>query len=305
MDDMSHRLREITMQTKRNIVETKLLPYFGEMSVSEVSPMTVRMWQNDLVRQGYAPLYIRTINAQLSTIFNYAVSFFELRENPCKKAGSIGKSIGKKHGQTMNIWTPEEFARFVEAFRDSPAYYCGYHILFWTGMRIGELLALTWEDIDLDARIIRIDKTYQRINRRDVITPPKTQKSNRRVSIDPELAEVIRWYRNTLEGKNKRSAPFSVEQQPHASERIISLTKHPFERHIRQEAERIGLRPLRLHDLRHSHVSFLINNGISPLAIAKRVGHDKVETTLSVYSHLYPVKEEEIIDIIRSVKCRK
>lgn len=288
LEDMGCRLRELTMLTKKNIVETKLLPYFGKMHIGRISPVTVRFWQNELMRSDYSASYIKNINAQLSSILNYAVKYFGLKENPCKKAGSIGK----KPTRSMNIWTVEEFERFVGAFEALPVYYCGYHILFWCGMRIGELLALTWNDVDLETKVIRINKSYQRIQRKDVITPPKTEKSNRRISIDVDLAKVIVDYRKTLHRCDGES-------------RVIPLTKHPFERRIRCEAEKLGLKPIRLHDLRHSHVSFLINNGISPLAIAKRVGHDKVETTLSVYSHLYPVKEEEIIDMIQSVKRKR
>lgn len=124
--------------------------------------------------KGYSQTYLKTVNNQLSAIFNYAVKYYDLRDNPCSKAGSIGKS----HAGERQFWTKQEFKRFLVTVEDKPEARMAFLLLYWTGMRIGELLALTYNDIDLEKRTISINKSYQRLDGRDIITPPKTSKAN-------------------------------------------------------------------------------------------------------------------------------
>ena len=156
-------------------------------------------------------------------------------------------------------------------------------LLFATGMRIGELLALTYEDIDLEKRCITINKSYQRLNGKDMITPPKTPKSNRQISIPPFLAEELKEYCSMLYGIT-------------ANERMFRFTKSFMEHEMVRGIKETGVRRIRLHDLRHSHASLLVEMGFQPLAIAERLGHEKIETTLNTYSHLYPNKQAELAE---------
>lgn len=99
--DMDTRLREHTMRTKKYIIDLKVLPYFGKIKMNEIKAADIRKWQNELIQQGYAPTYLKTINNQVAAVFNYAVKYYDLPHNPCKKAGSIGK--GK--ADEMQFWT--------------------------------------------------------------------------------------------------------------------------------------------------------------------------------------------------------
>ena len=156
-----------------------------------------------------------------------------------------------------------------------------FMLLYWTGMRIGELLALTYEDIDLEKRIISISKSYQRLDGKDVITPPKTPKSNRKITIPPLLAEELKEYCSHLYGIMP-------------NERMFRFTKSYMEHEIVRGIKETGVKRIRIHDLRHSHASLLVELGFQPLAIAERLGHEKIETTLNTYSHLYPNKQAEL-----------
>ena len=151
-NDMETRLREHTMRTKKYIIELKIIPYFGEKPVNQIRAADIRQWQNELMKQGYAPTYLKTINNQLSAIFNYAVRYYDLAHNPCSKAGSMGKSKADE----MDFWTQEEFNKFIDCIMDKRQSYMAFMILFCTGMRIGELLALTPADIDLEQHTITV-----------------------------------------------------------------------------------------------------------------------------------------------------
>ena len=171
--DMETRLREHTMRTKKYIIDLKILPYFGQKRVNDITAADIRRWQSELIKKGYSPTYLKTINNQLSAIFNYAVKYYDLKGNPCTKAGSIGKS----RAEEMSFWTIDEFRQFVDCVMDKRQSYMSFMILYWTGMRLGELLALTPADIDLEKHTISITKSYQRLGKKDVVTPPKTPKS--------------------------------------------------------------------------------------------------------------------------------
>ena len=271
-DDMTERLRENTMNTKDYIVELKILPYFGKKKMLDINAADIRRWQTELIKQGYSATYLRTINNQLSAIFNYAVRYYDLPKNPCTQAGSMGK----KTAGEMQFWTQEEFEKFVEAVRDKPISYCAFMILYWTGMRVGELLALTIGDFDAEKKTLSITKSYQRIDGRDVITEPKTPKSKRIITLPDFIVTELNEYIGKL---------YSMME----NDRLFQVTKSYLEKEIARGAKISGVKKIRLHDLRHSHASLLISKlGAQPKLVADRLGHEMIQTTLSIYSHLYP-----------------
>ena len=281
--DMETRLREHTMRTKKYIVELKILPYFGDKRVNDITAADIRQWQNELIKMGYSPTYLKTINNQLSAIFNYAVRYYDLKSNPCAKAGSMGKSKAEE----MDFWTGEEFRKFIDSVMNKRLSYMAFMTLYWTGMRMGELLALNPKDVDLEKRTISITKSYQRLGKKDVITPPKTPKSKRVITIPEFLAADIKDYMDSL---------YDLQE----NDRLFPITKYYLEHEMQRGIKESGVKRIRVHDLRHSHASMLIELGFSPLEIANRLGHEKVETTLNTYAHLYPNKQTKLAERLDS-----
>nr|WP_317355792.1 site-specific integrase [uncultured Agathobacter sp.] len=281
--DMETRLREHTMRTKKYIVELKILPYFGNKRVNDITAADIRQWQNELIKMGYSLTYLKTINNQLSAIFNYAVRYYDLKSNPCAKAGSMGKSKAEE----MDFWTGEEFRKFIDSVMNKRLSYMAFMTLYWTGMRMGELLALNPKDVDLEKRTISITKSYQRLGKKDVITPPKTPKSKRVITIPEFLAADIKDYMDSL---------YELQE----NDRLFPITKYYLEHEMQRGIKESGVKRIRVHDLRHSHASMLIELGFSPLEIANRLGHEKVETTLNTYAHLYPNKQTKLAERLDS-----
>ena len=281
--DMETRLREHTMRTKKYIVELKILPYFGNKRVNDITAADIRQWQNELIKMGYSPTYLKTINNQLSAIFNYAVRYYDLKSNPCAKAGSMGKSKAEE----MDFWIGEEFRKFIDSVMNKRLSYMAFMTLYWTGMRLGELLALNPKDVDLEKRTISITKSYQRLGKKDVITPPKTPKSKRVITIPEFLAADIKDYMDSL---------YDLQE----NDRLFPITKYYLEHEMQRGIKESGVKRIRVHDLRHSHASMLIELGFSPLEIANRLGHEKVETTLNTYAHLYPNKQTKLAERLDS-----
>lgn len=283
--DMAQRLRENTMRSKDYIVELKLLPYFGRKKMMDITAADIRKWQTELLKQGYSQTYLKTINNQLSAIFNYAQKYYDLPRNPAKQAGSMGK--GK--AEEMNYWTQEEFDNFLEAVSDKPVSKYAFLTLYWTGVRIGELLALTVDDFDYEEKTLNINKSYQRIKGKDIITEPKTEKGKRVIALPEFLVEELKEYIDKLYGIM-------------GTDRMFQFTKSYLEHEMIRGVKVSGVKKIRLHDLRHSHASLLINKlGASPQLVADRLGHEKIVTTLSTYAHLYPDQGRNIAEQLDSI----
>ena len=290
LEDCDSRLKPTTLNNKKYIIELKILPYFRDMPVNTIDAALVRKWQNELISfrdangQPYSQTYLKLIHSQLSAIFHFARKYYKLSENPLVVCGSIGKS----QADSIQFWTLDEFRQFIPSIEDKPLTKMAFELLFWTGMRSGELLALTLNDFDLDSRKVSISKTFARLNKKDLIMTPKTAKSRRTVTLPLFLCDMVRSYAEGLNGY-------------HPTDRLFPVTKSYLNYEMKRGSEKSGVKRIRLHDLRHSHASLLIEQGISPLLISERLGHEKVQTTLHIYSHLYPNKHEQVADKLQEL----
>lgn len=282
--DVRPRLKESTWDTKEHIVRTKIMPFFGERKIEEIDAKDVIAWQNKIMSsmdaggRPYSHDYLKTIHAQLSAIFNHAVRFYNLPYNPAQRAGTMGKEVPKE----MDFWTKEEYLKFADVMMDKPQSYYAFEMLYWCGIREGELLALTPADFDFEKRTLSINKTFHRSKGRDVITDPKTMKSNRTIKMPTFLCEEMKYYIKML---------YSIR----GDERIFTVTKSYLCHEMIRGAKESGVKRIRIHDLRHSHVSLLINMGFSVLAIGERVGHEAEKITYR-YAHLFPTIQDEMAD---------
>ena len=224
-EDRKKRIKENTWATKSHIIRTKILPYFGERKIGDIEPRDVIAWQNELLDyrdeggEGYAAGYLKTIHAQLSAIFNHAVRYYHLPFNPASRAGGMG---GEDHKE-MQYWTKEEYLKFADVMMDKPVSYYAFEVLYWTGIRCGELLALTPSDFNFERQELTISKSYQRLKGRDVITSPKTPKSNRTIKLPKFLCDEMKEY-------------FGVLYEIKESDRIFTVSKS----YLHHEMDRRG-----------------------------------------------------------------
>lgn len=178
----------------------------------------------------------------------------------------------------MKFWTKEEYLTFSRAMMNKEESYHAFEILYWCGIRLGELLALTAEDFDFEKKTLRINKSYQQIKGKDVITTPKTRKSNRVLTLPDFLVDEMQDYISRL--------PWYLK----VDDRIFTITKSGLHHEMDRGCRETGVKRIRVHDLRHSHVSMLIEMGFSAVDIANRVGHESVKVTYR-YAHMFPNKD--------------
>lgn len=282
--DIQPRLKENTWLTKDSIIQAKILPYFAKRKLSEITAKDIIDWQNEIRcikdKRGklHSATYLKTIHNQLSALFNHAVRYYDLRLNPAAKAGNMGTEERKE----MLFWTKEDYLKFADAMMDKPLSFYAFETLYWCGIRMGELLALTPNDFDFEKGTVSINKSYQRLKGKDVITTPKTKKSNRVIQMPSFLCEEMQEYTKMF-----------YNAKP--VDRMFPISKHYLHHEMDRGAKDTGVKRIRIHDLRHSHVSLLIDMGFSAVAIADRVGHESIDITYR-YAHLFPSKQAEMAD---------
>ena len=291
--DIKPKLKLNTWLTKESIIQKKILPYFRNRKLSEITAKDIINWQNEIREltdchgRPLSKTYLKTVHNQLSAIFNHAIRYYGLQVNPAQKAGNMGMEERKE----MQFWTREEYTRFSEAMMDKPISYYAFEMLYWCGIREGELLALTPADFNFERSTVSINKSYQRINKKDVITTPKTQKSIRVIQMPKFLCEEMQNYLKMLYGVERDS-------------RIFPISKNYLHREMDRGSKAAGVKRIRIHDLRHSHVSLLIDMGFTALAIAERVGHESIDITYR-YAHLFPTRQTEMANKLDMLRCEK
>lgn len=286
MEDCKARLRPTTYSGKEFLIGSHLIPYFGKMPLNKITATTIRKWQTTLISnpKNYSETYLKTVHNQISAIFNFACKYYQMSENPARICGAMGK----KNADSMKFWTVDEFKNFTEAISDKVVSQTVFNLLFWSGMRSGEMLALTLNDFDFKAETVSISKNYARLDNEDLILEPKTPKSKRKVTLPPFLCDMVQSYVERLVAYD-------------SADRLFTVTKHYLKHEMNRGCKKSGVKVIRIHDLRHSHASLLIEMGFSPLLISERLGHEDIKTTLQTYSHLYPNKQGEVADRLQSL----
>ena len=279
--DKRNELKESSMRNKRHMINKHILPYFGTKKLNEITPADIIQWQKIIQEKNLSKTYERMIQNQINALFNHAQRIYNLKENPCKKVKRMGKSDADK----LDFWTKEEYEIFISGVNKQSEDYLMFEILFWTGIREGELLALTLSDFDMLNNLLHINKTYHRINGKDVISTPKTDNSVRTIIIPNFLKEEVQEYIGQHYGLPE-------------NERLFPIVARTLQKRLKKYEEKTGVKPIRVHDLRYSHVAYLINQGVEPLIIKERLGHKNIQITLNTYGHLYPSRQKAIAEML-------
>ena len=228
---------------------------------------------------------------QFKAIFKHAVDYYGLEKNPCITLKPYKKTYDekrKKKEKESSIWTPEEFEKFIFHVKN-PMYSTFFTILFYTGIRLGEAQALTWNDFDGEYLHILKSLTKKTNKGNYEIKEPKTESSIRKVSLGQNLSKYLMDYKSNqeqIEGFNNEWFIFGGPKP---------LPQTSIARYKDNAVKESGVKRIRIHDFRHSHASYLICSGCNIVAVSKRLGHENVEITLETYTHLIPKKEDEAL----------
>lgn len=279
-----------TYENRKIISEKHIRNYFGNVELKKITPMLINNWQSSLIEDGYSREYIRGIHVFLQQIFDRAIQLGALSSNPCTLAKNI-----KREDKKIEFWTVDEFQKFQacntkKTLRDQMHYYA-IHFFFFTGLRLGELQALTWNDIQENSVNVNKALNYKSMSEYSFMST-KTKSSNRIIGLDNITVQYIEEWRKIQElfPKNHLNLVFTDGINP--------ITKSGLSKFIDKKSKEAQVPRIKVHGLRHSHASYLINLGLDILKVSHRLGHSSTVETLKTYGHLYPQASEDILKAI-------
>ena len=263
------------------------------MATDEIEPINVQTWQLKMAKE-FSPNYIRIVQGMLSIAFDRAIVLGLAKKNPSRMIGNI-----KSKKTKVDFWTLEEFQKVISLLYKGDYYehylFMSFWLLFMTGMRIGEAAALQWSDIDFETGMLSITKTlYYKTMTDYKFVEPKTQASIRTLYIDADTINELKAWKEVQQKilpkckliLSYNGTPTSKTTLPRALEKLAKLA---------------GVHRIKIHALRHSHASLLISMGENPLLIKERLGHEKIQTTLGTYGHLYPNTNLEVANKLTGI----
>ena len=239
------------------VARLKRLDYFFDRKLSSISPIVIQDWHNSLLKENVSMSYIYSLHQFLQIILNFAEKLGLVSRNNAKVAGNVKRSRGK-----VDFWTIEEFTAFIQTFNqkrvNEKLMFTVYWFLFFTGLRIGELQALTWKDIDFEEKWVYIHKSIYYRNRKNwKFTDTKTQSSIRKLYLDDDTLKYMREWKEVQEQIGKIDFIFSDNGLPIVKNRVNKM--------LIRHAEKVNIKPIRVHDLRHSHASLMLQLGMNDL----------------------------------------
>ena len=270
IEDRKLYVKYNTFLSMQQLIKNHILPYLSKLKLDELTPIVMRNWQNQITQKNFKPSTVIQIHRCCSSLLNFAVKFYGLKQNPLHIVGSIGKRESR-----VDFWELSEFNKFINEV-DNPKHKLCFLILFYSGMRVGELLALNLEDFDFQDNKISITKN--KVEKNGEITPPKTKYSIRKIDMPAGIMQAVKEYIDTLD---EITSP------------LFTMSQNNLLDSIHKYAKKANVREIRIHDLRHSHASLLIHCGVPITTISKRLGHQSPKITLEVYSHMYNESGEQ------------
>lgn len=294
-----HEVKKSTMIEIKKNARNHLTSLF-DIKLSKLTMPVLQAWKSEIEAKGLALNTRKSIYGTLCAMLNYAVKMDYLPNNPLSKLGKFKAPLQKP--KEMLYYTADEFTKYIAAAREQAEQkdtlrawgaYVFFNIAFFTGMRKGEINALTWDDVQ--GGFVAVTKSVAQKNG-DRITSPKNRSSIRRVEIPQPLQEVLdEHFARCKDMPGFNSSLFVCGGDKPLRDAYIDNSNRKF-------AQLAGVKHIRIHDFRHSHASLLANAGINIQEIARRLGHSDIKMTLQTYSHLYPSEAERAVKVLNEIK---
>ncbi|QJD61058.1 tyrosine-type recombinase/integrase [Streptococcus dysgalactiae] len=299
-DVINHR-KQSYINTQDNNYNRHIKDYFSKVKdVSKLDYDDIYKYReylrNTIAQNSNEPLNPNTINkimVLLKKILDIGIKKGYYTNNPVKMLKKL--PIAKAQ---PNYWSIEEFKKFLNLFEpEEYNYQLLFTCLFFTGMRLGEALALTWNDIDFTTQTIHITKSIYISKGISYISTTKTKAGMRRITIHKKLNDELKeWKKTQYKLLDNFITGDKNELQIFQNSPMV-ITKNATEKLYKKILKRDpNLKRIRIHDFRHSHASLLINQGEDYLVVKERLGHASITTTIDTYSHLYPSKQKSLAD---------
>lgn len=298
LEAKSHEVRASTLGKSECVLSHHVLPYLKDTKLSKLDKKALQSWKNKISEKTLSIKMKQNIYKEFRTLLNYALKVEYITKNPITDIGNFRDPYTTPSHEKIKYYTPSQFIKYIAVARDSAVtltdwgFYVFFCIAYYTGMRKGEINALTWSDID--GEILHVRRSVaQKIKGQSIIeTPPKNKSSYRDLQIPKPLLKILAEHKK----RQMRDDHFSDDFRVCGGIKCLSDTA--IENKNKLFAKAAGLPHIRIHDFRHSHASLLANEGINIQEIARRLGHSDVKMTWNTYAHLYPREEERAVSVL-------
>lgn len=285
----------------RKTLDKNIFTFFKSYKLNAIKMNIINQWLEFLNNSGNSLECQNKIICYLKEILNYAKLYYDFDEKIISRIQTyrIETSARKERSSEWNFWTYEEFEKFINAV-DDDFYYLIFNFLYFTGLRIGEMIALTWKQVDLEKRIIKVRNNFtNKIEEQPyAILDPKTKNSIRDVDLDDKLFNLLeKHYTN-----EQKLYGFNDEMFVFGNIKYVSPTT--FSNHLKKYIKLASVKRITPHGFRHSHVSLLIHLGCDCRDVAARIG-DTVEMVEKTYYHMFPQKKSSTINALNNFKNTK
>lgn len=299
----THELRETSLKKTQGILTRHILTYLSDVKLDKLTSPVLQNWKQDIEKLDLSITMRKNIYKEFRAMLNFGVKLDFLPQNPLLKVGNFKAPLDEH--KEMLFYTPDEFQKYITVARELAEnasdniqqwnFYVFFNLAFFTGMRKGEIYALTWNDIK-DNEIHITKSLSQKLKGADRITPPKNKSSVRVIQIPKPLQSVLSEHYTRCKAMNGFTDEYFI------CGGTLPIRDTTVDKSNRRFAKLADVKHIRVHDFRHSHASLLANNGINIQEIARRLGHSDIKTTLQTYSHLYPKESERALKVLNSIK---
>jgi len=287
------KLKYNSYRTIKTRVEKHVLPYFKDYKLEKINAAIYTRWQKIMEDKGYSYKYKSSMHGAIRTMLNYAIKFYGLETNIASKVGNFSKR--NEIPKQPDVWSYEEFKKFIDVV-DNEMYKLFFETLYYTGIRKGECLALTWNDLQGKYLYINKTMTRQKIDGVNQVNSPKTTTSHRKVKITEKLLLKLNAYKERCH----RFVGFENSWYIFGCLKPLATTTVARKKDL--YCEKAGVKKIKIHDFRHSHVSLLLSKNVPITVIADRLGHSDKEITLNTYSHMLPGDENKAVDALENLE---
>lgn len=293
-------IRRSTLSKRSGVYRVHIAPYLGGKRLKDLSTKVLTEWKSIENSKGLSLDTRKKAYSVLRATLNYGIRMEYINFNPLGKVGNFKDSYAEE--KEIQFYTPEEFKAYIAVAlenarnKDYYDFYVFFMIAYFTGLRKGEIHALRWNCIK--GNMLSVKKSItQKQKGGDVETPPKNKKSVRTIKISTQLLNCLN------EHKARQQEIISDwNDTGFICGYYKPLRDTSIDNKNRKYSTLRNLKRIRIHDFRHSHASFLINNNISRLEVAHRLGHSTVEQTLKTYSHLFPNEEDRATELLEKIE---
>ena len=304
--------RESTKESNRRDYRLHIEPMLADVYIDKITVQMMQKWKTYIEEKEELSLRSRQhAYGALRAMLNWGIKMEYIETNHLTKLGTFTDSNYRK--KKAKYYTAEEFKKFIQEAKEHAEeheikhmnlgewdYYVFFNILFYTGLRKGECHGLRWSDIDFESALLNVERSiiqkYNKSKQVDIESPPKTESSERTLQMPEPLIVILKQHKE----RKKKLRGFSEDDLICSNGDRCLRDGSIYNRKV-QFAESAGVKQIRIHDFRHSHVSVLANAGINIQEIARRLGHSRVEETWNTYSHLYPRAEENAVSILNTI----